>query len=230
MGRQGAREREKYALRREEARVEAREEHEHEMARIEAEAAQLRAALQQSELAAQNRRSLSSDSSVEYYASNNMDTNVLYTEGDYGEARTNTKCHRCGQAPRQLKVLLKKPRVLDARRFRITADSECDVVTNAIRRYRKLVLMPTEYAASEEDEDSTETPTVMLTRLRVSVRRDAGIDCGFPPPKANESYVLKIPTRGDAFLSSETVWGALRGEVFTKSVTLLRNFALPHQL
>ncbi|KAL1436277.1 hypothetical protein MTO96_049792 [Rhipicephalus appendiculatus] len=113
-------------------------------------------------------------------------------------------------APRRLNVSLTKPRVLDARRFRITANSNCDVVKHAIRRYRKLVLMPTKYATSEVD--NTASPTTVLTRLRISVRRDSGVDCGYPLPKADERYVLKIPARGDALLISETVWGALRAE------------------
>ncbi|XP_075551132.1 beta-hexosaminidase subunit beta-like isoform X2 [Dermacentor variabilis] len=120
-------------------------------------------------------------------------------------------------APRQLNVSLRKPRVLDARRFRITADADCDVVRRAIRRYRKLVLLPTEYGGSETDVDDTAAPAVMLTRLHVKIRRHRGLDCGYPPPKPDESYLLKIPPRGDALLTSETVWGALRGlETFSQ--------------
>ncbi|KAH7946839.1 hypothetical protein HPB52_004964 [Rhipicephalus sanguineus] len=112
-------------------------------------------------------------------------------------------------APRQLNVSLKKPRVLDARRFRITADSECDVVKHAIKRYRKLVLLPAMYATSEAD--NTTSPATVLTRLRVSVRRDSGVDCGYPPPKADEKCLETFSQMLDArpFVRYATVYSGM---------------------
>ncbi|KAK8786595.1 hypothetical protein V5799_023628 [Amblyomma americanum] len=111
-------------------------------------------------------------------------------------------------APRRLNVSLAQTRVLDSRHFRITSNTDCDVVTRAIARYRKLTLLSS--TASSGDDEDRDAPATMLSRLHVVVRLHSGANCGYPPPKANESYVLKVPDRGYAYLTSETVWGALR--------------------
>ncbi|XP_077486330.1 beta-hexosaminidase subunit beta-like isoform X2 [Amblyomma americanum] len=121
-------------------------------------------------------------------------------------------------APRLLNVSLKQTRVLDGWHFRITSNTDCDVVTRAIVRYRNLTL-PSSTTRSGIDGDR-DAPANLLSSLHVGVRRHNGANnCGYPPPKANERYTLTIPASGDAKLTSETVWGALRGlETFSQMV------------
>ncbi|KAK8785317.1 hypothetical protein V5799_008318 [Amblyomma americanum] len=121
-------------------------------------------------------------------------------------------------APRLLNVSLKQTRVLDGWHFRITSNTDCDVVTRAIVRYRNLTL-PSSTTRSGIDGDR-DAPANLLSSLHVGVRRHNGANnCGYPPPKANERYTLTIPASGDANLTSETVWGALRGlETFSQMV------------
>lgn len=116
-------------------------------------------------------------------------------------------------APQRINVSASATRVIDYEHFRITSYADCDVVSSAMARYRRLLALQSTGAG----ERVTELP--LLTRLRVVVKRYHGSYCGYPPPKADESYLLTIPDIGDAQLTSETVWGALRGlETFSQMV------------
>ncbi|XP_077539269.1 beta-hexosaminidase subunit beta-like isoform X2 [Haemaphysalis longicornis] len=119
-------------------------------------------------------------------------------------------------APQRIDVPSVSPtRVIDYEHFRITSYADCDVVMSAMARYRRILALQSTGARGQ----MAEIPAGLLTRLRVVVKRYSGQDCEYPAPKANESYVLSIPAVGDAALTAETVWGALRGlETFSQMV------------
>lgn len=114
-------------------------------------------------------------------------------------------------------------RSLDPETFALSsaAAESCDVVAKALARYRKLAFLGDTSRRSAGGEGiSAIVDHGVLPALRVEVANYEGPEhCGYPQHKIDESYTLNIPEQGDAMLTSQTVWGALRGlETFTQLV------------
>ncbi|CAH1252975.1 HEXB [Branchiostoma lanceolatum] len=98
----------------------------------------------------------------------------------------------------------------------VTSDSaansaDCkDVLDPAIERYRGLLFWIPADARVSVSGDS------VLGRLRVTT---SGTCTKYPNLDSDESYTLTVPASGDATLSAQTAWGALRGlETFSQLV------------
>ncbi|KAH7955944.1 hypothetical protein HPB52_005262 [Rhipicephalus sanguineus] len=114
-------------------------------------------------------------------------------------------------------------RSLDPETFALSsaAAESCDVVAKALARYRKLAFLGDTSRRSAGGEGiSAIVDHGVLPALRVEVANYEGPEhCGYPQHKSDESYTLNVPEQGDAMLTSQTVWGALRGlETFTQLV------------
>ncbi|XP_003747056.1 beta-hexosaminidase subunit alpha [Galendromus occidentalis] len=100
---------------------------------------------------------------------------------------------------------------VDPNNFDIRSEAICcDIVDQAIKRYKKL-LFPVNKTA-----ESSKTKLKALD-VEVEEYEDKAEHCGYPHHKSDEKYKLEIKDDGAAILKSKTVWGALRGlETFSQ--------------
>lgn len=99
---------------------------------------------------------------------------------------------------------------LDPKTFHFQTNmNSCDVLVNAMKRYRDLVFI------DQRNVKSSGHP--VLTGVYIEVKRSH--ECGYPRHNDDESYGLNITTASVAAITAETVWGALRAlETFSQLV------------
>jgi hexosaminidase len=98
--------------------------------------------------------------------------------------------------------------------FRITLNknsSNCDVLANAVTRYRRLIF--------GERRGTLSSNLPHITEVYIEVANNG---CSYPKLGDDESYTIDFPLDGQvATISSTTIWGALRGlETFSQLVHL----------
>ncbi|XP_064461099.1 beta-hexosaminidase subunit beta-like [Ornithodoros turicata] len=96
-----------------------------------------------------------------------------------------------------------------SRFFLVTSVRSCDIITDALHRYRALIRSTADRNARPAD------GLPVLDSLEVKVANYEIRDCSYPYEDADESYVIDI-TKGNKVLKANTTWGVLRGlETFT---------------
>ncbi|XP_064467782.1 beta-hexosaminidase subunit beta-like [Ornithodoros turicata] len=89
----------------------------------------------------------------------------------------------------------------------------CDVIAEALKRYNDVI-----FGYSRRHRNSLYHTGPVLPGLTVHVENFEGQDCQYPGHLSDEKYTLAVYDTG-AFLTSTTVWGALRGlETFSQLV------------
>ncbi|GIY99210.1 beta-hexosaminidase subunit beta [Caerostris extrusa] len=107
---------------------------------------------------------------------------------------------------------------LDPEMFYMSSNANgCDVIYEGLRRYKKMLvkdLKGTKLSALPQLEG------LQVRVLDESLQTDGGMGgCAYPQHGEDESYDLEVPTKGAATLTSNTIWGALRGlETFSQLV------------
>ncbi|XP_013774138.1 beta-hexosaminidase subunit alpha-like [Limulus polyphemus] len=96
---------------------------------------------------------------------------------------------------------------------------ECDIIQNALKRYRRYILI-------DEKNGVRDLSLSVLEGLKVEVEDKA---CGYPKlPESyvDEKYSIDVPTSGPAVIKTKTVWGALRAlETFSQLIYQDKNKA-----
>ena len=96
--------------------------------------------------------------------------------------------------------------------FKLTKESP--IIESAFVRYRDITFPHVQSTSANIRGDTT----VQVQSLLVDFREDEAAD-EYPHLGVNESYTLSVSSTGDAAISAQTVWGALRGiETFSQLV------------
>ena len=87
--------------------------------------------------------------------------------------------------------------------------NSCDVLLNAMKRYRDIVFI------DQRNVKSSRLPVLMSVYIEVRHFHE----CGYPQHNQDESYTLNITSISVARITADTVWGALRAlETFSQLV------------
>ncbi|CAG2166455.1 unnamed protein product, partial [Oppiella nova] len=99
---------------------------------------------------------------------------------------------------------------LDPKGFRFDTDmTSCDVLVNAMKRYRDLIFIDQRSVKSSQQ---TVLKSVLIEVKNIN-------ECNFPKHNDDESYTINITISSSAKITSQTVWGALRAlETFSQLV------------
>ncbi|CAG0901695.1 unnamed protein product [Darwinula stevensoni] len=107
---------------------------------------------------------------------------------------------------------------LNPSNFLLTSNTDCDVITGAIDRYRPLIFIDPDAVVSSD--------LVAIPSLTIQVLTDEHCTL-FPQLDSDpdyEAYTLDIPSSGGAKVEAKTIWGALRGlETFSQLVWTLKD-------